>query len=274
MLANNNLKVCRMLVRRDFRFHRIRNLILVLAAALVTGLYTFVFLLGSSVESAFLLNYQYSYGSTSHILYTGLTEHQADTISQNANIKSTVRLSTVGQISEAVIGQRTVKLAVNDRDYAKTVLSVPTVGQLPQHENEIAMDEFTMDSLGVLHELGAPVSFQWTDPDGKIHTSEFTLCGWWASPTNYTEACAWITADTARALVPEYDAQFAHNVTLGVNLYQPKELEEQAAEILEEQGAAGCAGTFLYSAFGRFPGEVAGQYPPKTVCQCGRCPSG
>ncbi len=239
MLANNNLKVCRMLVRRDFRFHRIRNLILVLAAALVTGLYTFVFLLGSSVESAFLLNYQYSYGSTSHILYTGLTEHQADTISQNANIKSTVRLSTVGQISEAVIGQRTVKLAVNDRDYAKTVLSVPTVGQLPQHENEIAMDEFTMDSLGVLHELGAPVSFQWTDPDGKIHTSEFTLCGWWASPTNYTEACAWITADTARALVPEYDAQFAHNVTLGVNLYQPKELEEQAAEILEEQGAAG-----------------------------------
>ena len=75
MLANNNLKVCWRLVSRDFRFHRVKNAVLVLAAALVTGLYAFVFLLGSSVQAGFLLNYQYTYGSTSHILYTGLTEH-------------------------------------------------------------------------------------------------------------------------------------------------------------------------------------------------------
>ena len=69
MLANNNLKICRKLVRRDFSFHKTGTIILILAAALVTGLYSFVFLLGSAVEGAFLLNYQYSYGSTSHILY-------------------------------------------------------------------------------------------------------------------------------------------------------------------------------------------------------------
>ena len=38
MLANDNLKVCWRLVRRDFRFHRVKNAVLVLAAALVTGL--------------------------------------------------------------------------------------------------------------------------------------------------------------------------------------------------------------------------------------------
>ena len=65
MLANNNLKVCWTLVKRDFRFHRAKNLILALAAMLVTALYTFVFLMGSSVQDAFLLNYQYTYGSTS-----------------------------------------------------------------------------------------------------------------------------------------------------------------------------------------------------------------
>ena len=73
MLYNNNLKVSWALVRRDFRFHRAKNALLVLAAALVTALYTFVFLLGNAVQSGFLLSYQYLYGSTSHILYTGLT---------------------------------------------------------------------------------------------------------------------------------------------------------------------------------------------------------
>lgn len=239
MLANNNLKVCRTLVFRDFRFHRVKNLILILAVALVTALYSFVFLLGNSVEDAFLLNYQYTYGSTSHILYTGLTSHQADAIGENANVKSTVRLSSIGRLSDPMMGQRTVKLAVTDRDYAESVLSVPTTGKLPESPFEIALDEFTMDSLGVPHELGAPVSLQWTDPDGTARTTEFTLCGWWASPTNFTEACAWITPETAAQLMPGYAEETAPNVTLGVNLHQPRNLETQAAEILEEQGISG-----------------------------------
>lgn len=243
MLTNNNLGVCHMLVKRGFRFHPMKNLILALAAMLVAALYSFVFLLGNSVENASLLNYQYRYGSTSHILYTGLTERQADTIAGNANIKSTVRLSTIGQLSDPVIGQRQVKLAVTDRAYAETVLSIPSEGRLPEAFGEIALDEFTMDSLGVAHTIGTPVALQWTDPEGNGHIRSFVLCGWWASPTNFTEACAWITADTAQALEAGYDDENAHNVTLGVTLYRPDNLEEQAADILKEQGVGGCSFT-------------------------------
>lgn len=201
------------------------------------------FLLGSSVEDAYLLNYQYSYGSASHILYTGLTEKQADTLSGNSSIKSTVRLRSIGQLSDPIIGQRNIKLAVTDRAYAQTVLSVPTKGRLPIKRGEIALDEFTMDSLGVPHEEGSPVSLQWKDPDGKEHKTTFTLCGWWASPTNFTEACAWITKKEAKELLPDYDKENAYNVTLGVTLHQPKNLEKQADLILNEQGVAGCSYT-------------------------------
>lgn len=236
MLANNNLKVCWTLVKRNFRFHRAKNFILVLAVALVTGLYAFMFLLGGAVEGAFLLNYQYTYGSTSHILYTGLTQHQAELLSQHPNIKSAVRLRTVGTLSDPMMGQRSVKLAVTDRDYAETVLSIPTSGRLPEQPGEIALDEFTMGSLGILQEVGAPVTLQWTDAAGNTHTDEFTLCGWWASPTNFTEACAWITADTAARLMPDYGSESVANLTLGVTLHQPRSLEEQAAEMLSDQG--------------------------------------
>ncbi len=166
MLANNNLKICRILVERDFRFHRVKNLVLALAAALVTALYSFVFLLGSSVESAFLLSYQYAYGSASHIVYTGLTKRQADALVQNDRVKRFVRTGTIGRLSDPMLGRRLVKLAVADWAYAETVQSVPTVGRLPNQYGEIALDEFTMDSLGVAHETGAPVELRWTDAGG------------------------------------------------------------------------------------------------------------
>ena len=243
MLANSNLKICRILVRQNFRFHRIRSLLLILSAALVTGLYSFVFLMGNSVEDALLLSYEYSYGSVSHILYTGMTEGQADMVAQNGEVKSTVRLSTIGQLSDPMMGQRLVKLAVTDREYAESVLSVPETGRLPREKGEIALDEFTMDSLGVSHELGASVSLLWTDPQGNSHTSDFTLCGWWNSSTNFTEACAWITEEAAEELSPGYQEETAHNVTLGVLLHQPKDTEAQAQEILDAQGVSGVSFT-------------------------------
>lgn len=227
MLANNNLTICRTLIRRDFRSHRIQNCILTLAAALVTALYTFVFLLGNFVESYYLLQYQYLFGSTSQILYTGLTGQQADAVAGNARVRSSVRLTTVGQLADPMLGQRLIKLAVADQAYAETVLSVPDAGNLPEHPGEIALDGLTMDSLGIPHELKTPVTLIWTAPDGSTHTSDLTLCGWWTSPAVFTESYAWISPDTARKLVPGCLDKSSPNITLGANLHQPRELDGQ-----------------------------------------------
>ena len=234
MLANHNLKICHTLVRREFRFHRVKSFILILAIMLVTALYSFVFLLGSSVENSYLLNYQYTYGSASHILYTGLTGQQADAIAAQAQVKSTVRIRTVGQLSDPGIGQRQIRLAIADHAYAKAASSVPTAGRLPEQPGEIALDEFTMDSFGMLHQVGTKISFTYTDTRGAAHQSDFTLCGWWASPTNFTEACAWITEETALELDPACMDENTPNVTLGADLHQPGNLEEQAAAILAQ----------------------------------------
>ena len=272
MLANNNLKICHTLAWRDFRFHKAKNLLLAFAMVLITGLYTFTFLLGSSVENAFLLNYEYQYGSTSHILFHGLTPHQADKLAQHPNVKSTVQISALGQLSDEMMGVRSVKLAVTDQGYAESILSVPTTGRLPEKAGEIALDEFTMDSLGVLHELGAPVSLQWTDSRGGGHSTDFTLCGWWASPTNFTEACAWVTAECAAGLLPGYPD--TASVTMGVDLWQPKELERQAQQIMADQGVSQVAYT-TNLAYNEARMEMAGKQatpfyiPALVVLLCG-----
>ena len=112
MLANNNLKICHTLARRDFKFHKTKNLLLAFAVVLITGLYSFTFLLCSSVENAFLLNYEYRYGSTSHILYQGLTPHQAEKLAQHPNVKSTVGSHALGQLSDELQGSRRLRHAV------------------------------------------------------------------------------------------------------------------------------------------------------------------
>ena len=114
MLANNNLKVCRTLVMRDFKRHRGKNALLILAAAAVAALYTFVFLLGSSVEAAYLLNYRYASGFTDHIRYTGLTDRQADAVEGDFRVKRAVRTTVLGVVTDPAIGGRTVKLTVSN----------------------------------------------------------------------------------------------------------------------------------------------------------------
>ena len=257
MLENNNKKVCRRLVWREIRFHRLKTLLLAGAVTLVTCLYTFSFLLGSAIKESYLTNYQWSYGSASHILYYGLTRHQADALAGHSDVKSAVKLVSLGLLTDDSMGYRSVKLAVADEEYAASVLSVPTFGRMPQSPDEIALDMFTMDSLGIPHELGAAVSIRWSsDVDGRmtsdgqdgeekaggdnsgtsVHTDEFTLCGYWASAANFQEACAWITPKRAAMLFPGYDSPKAGNITLGVRLHQPKDLEQQAGRLIYELG--------------------------------------
>lgn len=249
MLSNNNLQICFCLVFQDLRFHKLKNFLLLLAVTLITALYVFVFLLGSSVKGSILLTHQYTYGSTNHILYTGLTDSQADAIAQHPDIKSTVRLNTVGQLSSEAIGNRTVKLSVTEQDYAKSVLSIPTTGDFPESGGEIALDVFTMDSLGIAHELNQKIMLSWIDFNGFEQTSEFILCGWWESPTNFTEACAWITNGYAEYLSSGYNNDSTHNVTLGVMLHQPANLEIQSRLIVEDLGISveGFTTNFAYN---------------------------
>lgn len=233
MLKNNNLKICRKLVWREFRFHKGSTILLALAITLVCALSTFAFALGGMVHNGFIYNYQLAYGSTSHILYYGLTNQQADALADHAAVQSSVRLTSIGVLSDDMMEYRNVKLSIADADWADSVEAVPTYGRMPQAPGEVALDEITMNSLAIPHELGTEIQLRWTPIDGsgeRIDT--FRLCGWWNSVMSITEACAWITADTAQSL----SSEMPDLVTLGVKLYRPDHIEEQAEALLSELG--------------------------------------
>lgn len=60
----------------------------------------------------------------------------------------------------------------------------------------------------------------------------YQLCGWWDSTISYTESYAWITQKEAQKLCPNK----SDSVKAGVTLYQPDDLDRQAALLLKDLG--------------------------------------
>lgn len=236
MLENNNLKVCRKLVRREFQFHKGRSILLMTAIALVSMLCTFSFALGFVIRDGYLYGYQVRYGSTSHILYYGLNSAQASSIAHHADVKKTVLVRAIGILSDDVMEYRSVKLAAVDSDWAAATEAVPVFGRMPEADDEIALDELTMRSLAIPRKEGAEVVLRWIPVDGgEEQVSAFRLCGWWSSDMGSTETCAWITPAAADRLCPDAPDL----VALGVTLYRPDDLDMQAEELLADLGVDG-----------------------------------
>lgn len=234
LLANDNRKVCLRLARRMIRADRVRAALLSLSVLLVTLLYTLVFFTADSVHSSYLLSDQLEYGSTSHIVFTGLTEHQAERISGHDSVESSVELRSLGTLGDELLEYRNICLAAADKDYAETVSAVPEEGRMPERMGEIALDTMTLDSLGLPHETGKVIQLKWRDGEGTEHTDRFTLCGFWSGENVHSESCAWISEEEASRLREETGAK--ESVTLGVMLWQPKDLDDQAEEILADLG--------------------------------------
>lgn len=234
MLENNNLRICARLVRRDIQFHKARSILLMAAIALVCMLYTFSFALGGMIRDGYIYTYKMMYGSESHVIFYDLNKSQAEALQDHTAVADSVMLSAIGILSDAMMGYRSVKLAVVSDGWAQATEAVPNHGRMPEEKGEIALDELTINSLALPREIGAEIRLQWTTAGGEERRDTFRLCGWWNSLMDQTETCAWITEETAQALYP--DISEPGYAALGVTLYRPEDLEEQAREMLADLG--------------------------------------
>lgn len=234
VLVNTNREACLRLAVRAVRANRVRSFFLCASVFLVTVLYTVVFYTADSVQNSYLLKDQQEYGSTSHIVFDGLSAHQAERIRAHELVADAVELHSIGMLSDELLEYRSIRLAAADQEYAQTVSAVPEAGRMPEREGEIALDTKTLDSLGIPHRTGTELSLRWKNQKGEERQDTFTLCGYWSRETMHTESCAWIAPEEAERLLERSGKQ--ETITLGVTLHRPKDLEEQAKSILRDLG--------------------------------------
>lgn len=238
ILKNNNRAACIRLAVKCLKSAKIHTFFLGASVFLTALLYTVSFCMTDGIRAAYLLDDQVEYGSASHIIFSGLSEDQADRISVHESVEESARMDSLGTLSDAVLEYRQIYLAKADADYAQTQSAVPTEGRMPRAEGEIALDTLTLDSLGLPHRTGETVYLTWTPfSGGESVRSAFTLCGFWETESAHTESCAWISEDAFSNLKEIYGG--SEKITLGVKLYQPGDLEDQAEKILSDLGIEG-----------------------------------
>lgn len=216
----------------------------ILAIVLTTMMFTSLFVLSQSMVENMQQMYIQQAGYSSQLSSSLLTDEEADAIASHSAVK-TASESTVVGVAEGIAG-RQVELRAADASYAKTALSLPTEGQMPQAADEIALDTITLDKLGLSHELGQTVTLSWNgggEDDSK--ESRFTLCGIWQGNPAAMASMAWVSEDFADAQSAGIDQAAARDEgsvcglkMLHLDLNDDSNLEAGAEQILDDTGLA------------------------------------
>lgn len=177
---------------RLMKRNRGRNLLLLLAIAMTTGMFTALFTAASSVIASRQWMWMKQGMEFSHIIVENLTEEQLAEIRKDEGITQSGYESYLTEAQNPELKDLEVKMLCGDLQGARSSMSQPTKGRMPEAENEIAMHTVTMDLLGVPHELGTDVTLEFTLSGRRIRR-KFVLSGYWGGDAQYQEQKIWVS---------------------------------------------------------------------------------
>ncbi len=236
------------LTKRSFNANKSRNLAATLAVVLTTMMFTSLFVIsGSMAENLREMNFQQA-GYDSHMSFSSLTDEEIEKITAHEAVRDWGESIVVGVAENKELTGRQVEIRYADENYAASAFSMPTVGNLPVAEDEIALDTITLDKLGLSYELGQEITLIWRE---ELHSTDykfstFTLSGYWAGNSAAMASMAWVSdrfiekeCSGVNQAEQRDNGQFFGTGMLHVNVKNSRSLERTAEQILTETGLSG-----------------------------------
>lgn len=171
-------KTIRKIAVRTFKYSRTRNIIGLLAICLTAALFTSVFAIGMSALNSIQQTTMRQVGTRAHGGFKYLTEPQYEKLKNDPEIKDIAYNIIVGTAENPELSKVYTEIRYTEEKSAIWSFSMPTVGRLPEKENEIATTVQVLDALGAEHKLGERVTLEFT-ANGEKHNDGFVLCGFW-----------------------------------------------------------------------------------------------
>ncbi len=202
MVKVENKEVLRELTHRFLRVNRRRNRIALLAIALTCLLFTTLFTGTVSIVLTKRAADIKAFQASSHAFAQDLTAEECERGMRALKDSRDVDAWGAGIFLGAVADRRLGFLAevrCGDEKMAKSILSAPTVGRLPESGDEIALGTMTLDALGAPCELGALVTLTYERGPLETQTDTFRLSGYWESDKGTVSQMVWVSQDYAQA---------------------------------------------------------------------------
>ena len=192
-----------LITMRFIKTNRKRNIIAVISIMLTALLFTSLFVGAQSLVLSKRATDIRQFMSSSHVTAQELTLAQAEdamvALDEDKDVARYGRGIFLGSGMNPEFDFST-EVRFADQAMAESYNCAPTVGQLPQKKNEIAVSSLILDRLGCPHELGQKIQITW-EKNGDTHetqTDEFVVSGFWEGDRAVLAQLLFVTEEYAK----------------------------------------------------------------------------
>lgn len=178
MIPTNNRKIITRLSLKSLRANPLRNLAVICAVTLTTLLITSIFTMALSLNKSMEQAQMKSVGTDFHGGFKRITPEQIETLKKHPSIQEYSVSLNAGNLRNKVFRDSPVEVKRIDEAYAKHGFISFIEGGLPAAENEIVLNTWVMDKLGIRHALGQQVQLD-IDTGERVIQQDFIVSGYY-----------------------------------------------------------------------------------------------
>lgn len=241
LFGNNNRPVLKLLAKRSLKAQK--NTIAVLAITLATLLFTSLFTIAISLQTAMQESNMRTTGTSAHAGIKRLSWEEYELLSSDVGVKDSGYSVIIGNAVGDKFNKTPTELRYGDETYAELTFNNPDTGHLPEQKNEIATSRIVLAAMGLPDKVGTQMELTFTT-DTDTFTDTFTLCGIWDGDAvayrqtmllseEYTEQVAPVVHGKTDGTTPPVGTGYIDSVMMMPTAW---DIADQALEVTSKYG--------------------------------------
>lgn len=183
MFSTKSGKISRLISTRNLNANLGRKMLSIIAIVLTTLLITAVLTMALSINKSMELAVMKTSGSDFHGSFKYLNLTELKKLQNSSLVKESGTSLIVGEVSSPLLKNNHLEVLQVDENYAKHSFVKFIEGGLPIEENEISLNTWALDLLGLEHKLGERVQLNINIGD-KVITKDFKVSGYYEADKN------------------------------------------------------------------------------------------
>ncbi|WP_170948008.1 FtsX-like permease family protein [Paenibacillus sp. 7516] len=183
MINRTQSKTIFNLAIKNLKANRTHNLIIICAIVLTTLLITAVFTMGININASMERAIMKTTGGDYHGSFKYLTPSEVEKLKNHPSIKESGTSLSVGKLQGSSLKNNHVETLHVDESYAEHSFIDFIEGGLPTHENDIVLNTWVLDLLGVKPQLGQKVRLD-INIGQKVISQDFKISGYYKADKN------------------------------------------------------------------------------------------
>lgn len=238
-----NKKTIRAVGLRMVKTNRKKNIPVIIAVILTTMLFTTLFSVGISMVKTTQRTTMRQVGGSSMagLKYGRSVDYEK--LKKDFKIKNISYRIIVGTLADDCFADLVNEVYYSEEDNAKCCFSYPTIGSMPQEQNDIVLSSLALDKLGLREELGQTIHLK-IQVGEKIVDNDFVLCGIYEGDVVATSQMAYVSKKYQELVAPEpqksYYTSQLNDMTgyrsIDFDFYHSFNIEKQTKDLLIRNG--------------------------------------